>query len=49
MLPKVIIHELTHHIKPNWTEEQVKENENLVYEALTDLQLWNLMKRVFSR
>ena len=49
MTPKVIIHELLHHVKYEWTEEKVKEHENLIYEALTDRQLWNLMKRVFSR
>lgn len=48
-VPKGLIHELLHHIEPDWTEEQVKEHENLIYEALSDRQLWNLMKRVFSR
>ena len=49
MIPKVIIHEMLHHIKGEWTEEKTKEYENLIYEALTDRQLWNLMKRVFTR
>ena len=49
MCVKVIIHELIHHLKYGWTEEKVKEHENLIYEALSDRQLWNLMKRVFNR
>ena len=46
---KIAIHETIHHIKAEWNEGKVKEHENLIYEALTDKQLWNLMKRVFSR
>lgn len=46
---KVLIHELLHHVEKDWNEEQVEMHENLIYEALTDRQLWNLMKRVFTR
>jgi len=47
-LPKVFIHELLHHIEPDWNEEQVVMHENLIYEALTNRQLWNLMRKIFT-
>jgi Zn-dependent membrane protease YugP len=45
---KVMIHELLHHIRRDWNEKKVEMYENLIYEALSDRQLWNLMKKIFT-
>ena len=45
---KLVIHEMIHHVDMDKTEDEVNGLENLIYEALSDRQLWNLMKKVFS-
>lgn len=46
---KIIIHEMIHHVAYDLGEKQVVDLENLIYEALSDRQLWNLMQKVCSR
>ena len=46
---KLVIHEMIHHVDVDKTEDEVNELENLIYEALSDRQLWNIMKKVFIK
>jgi len=45
---KVLIHELIHQVDSTLTEDQVDWLEHEVYNALTNRQLYNLMKRTFK-
>lgn len=45
---KSLIHEMLHAVYPRKSEDWVLDMENAMYDALSDRQLSNLLKRVFG-